>query len=331
MNDSGDFDETFDKYNTEKFPHKIGFVKEIAQKDNNYFNASIHCLTNIAPLSNIILEKEMTNYSYIRLLEKIQEQFNKKKDEIDAFAINNCLEKLKNYIFSKQYNKKINDPKALISFLLKDFQNNSFINKGDLYDFNIICKSCFKPNNKTPTGDVKIIEFDFPNIIKNNNMIKKNNITIYDCFNYYFKCSNSLNSFYCNKCYKTNESGGIVTIPKILIIFINYGNELICYRNSYEFDETISFKDFDFINYEDKNRKLFLNSMLACKNLGGYFETYYAFARANEKSKYYLYNGNEVKGNMKVTNKIKKKEIDLNNQKESWPFILVYIDENKNL
>ena len=304
--------------------HDIGFLKEIEKQDNNYFNSTIHCLTNIIPLNRLILYNKDPNYPFVIFLGKLQEYSNKKKDERDIADIEYSLLKIKEYILSIHYNIEVKNPKTLINYILKDFQDNEIITQGNLKGLKIICESC---KNKKD-DDIQIIEFNFPNIIKNNNINNKNNITIYDCFKYYFK-SLLLNPFICYICHKTNESRGIVILPKILFIFIDYGNKHQ-YNNSYEFDEIINFKEFDFINNEDKNREFFLTSIITCKNLGDYFETFYTFARADEESSYYIYNGNDVRPNMKVTNKIKKKEINLYNKKESWPFVLVYIDKNNN-
>ena len=300
--------------------HTIGFIKEIEKQDNNFFNSTIHCLTNICPLVSLILATKDSNHPFIILLEQIQEESKKNKDEIDISDIEYCLMKLKEYM-GNQYHKVVNNPKTLINYILKDFQESNLITQGNLKELKIICKSC---ENKS-MDDVKIIEFNFPKII-NNYINKKNNITIYDCFQYYFK-SLFLDPFICDICHQPNKSSGIIFLPKILMIFIDFGNKNN-YKISYEFDEIINFKEFDFINNEDKNREFFLSSIIACINLGDYFETYYTFARDNETSLYYIYNGNDVRGNMKVTNKIKKKEINLKNKKESWPFVLVYIDKN---
>ena len=324
MSDVDELDIDFEEDIKENSFHTIGFIKEIEKQDNNYFNSAIHCLTNIIPLTRLILCQEDSSYLYVILLTKLLEQSKKKKDERDIADIEYNLLKIKEYILSIHYDIEENNPKTLINYILKDFQDKNLITQGNLKGLKIICESC----KNLKDDDIKIIEFNLPNIIKNSNINNKKNITIYDCFQYYFK-SLILKPFICNICHKINESRGIAILPKILFIFIDYGNKPY-YNNSYKFEEIINFKEFDCINNEDKNREFFLTSIIACNNLGGYFETFYTFARPDEKSLYYIFNGNDVRPNMKVTNKIKKKEINLYNKKESWPFVLVYIDKKNN-
>ena len=112
-----------------------------------------------------------------------------------------------------------------------------------------------------------------------------------------------------------------------MVIFIDYGKQLKNYDLSFQFDEEISFGGFDFLNEEDKKKEFFLSSLIACKNMGSHLEIYYTYARKDEKSLYNIYNGSDVRDNMKVTNKLNKEKMCFKNYKESWPVVLVFTEK----
>ena len=58
----------FDEDNEKLFPHHTGFPKDIIKHSNNFFNAALHCLTNIYDLTGEILDcKPEKEYPYIFL------------------------------------------------------------------------------------------------------------------------------------------------------------------------------------------------------------------------------------------------------------------------
>ena len=303
-----------------KFPHKIGFEKNLKKNNNNSFNASIHCLTNIVPSSQYISNSNDFDHPYSELVVKLNGNNQK--------GIKDCIIKLKNYIMEYNYFPESNqDPKLLIDFILNDLQKNKYLFPGFLTNFQKKCKTC---SITSDFEELKIIKFDIPQIIENINKNNKNKkITIYDCFDYFFQTLNDEKKF-CNKCKRRNTEISINKLPSILIIFIDYGKDKnICYNNSYEFEESIAFKNFNCLKEDDKNREYFLSSIIAGKSIDTYFELFYTFARADEDSNYIIYNGNDVRENLMVTNKLKKEKIDFTNKKESWPFVLVYIDKKE--
>ena len=315
------------------FPYKFGISKELENvNSNNYFNASIHCLVNIKSLSiQLIKSPNLNNDKYIKFISNLTEI--EGNEEKKNNYIKESIKELKKYIINeKKYPYEINnDPRKLIDFLLKDLLKKNELPKEMLTIINKECSSCGKITESNDDA-LNIVKFNIPEIIKskninkNNNTIQNNKITIYDCFDYYLKSLNNKQSFYCHKCQSQKFVISKIELPSILIIFIDYGtNKNCCYENSYEFDEEINFKK---IGLENNNKEYFLSSIIACKNIGTYFELFYTFAREDESSKYILYNGMEVRNNIGVKNKLIKNKINLKDKKQSWPFVLIYTDKN---
>ena len=58
----------FEEVNEELFPHHTGFPKDLIKHSNNFFNAALHCLTNIYDLTSEILDSQPEEeYPYIFL------------------------------------------------------------------------------------------------------------------------------------------------------------------------------------------------------------------------------------------------------------------------
>ena len=322
----------FEELIEENFPHKCGIPKDLINQNNNYFNASIHCLTSIRTLSKDL--KDEKNIPYINLVNKLYTIPSNKNDIIEY------IDELKKYIFeTNKYNNKDADPRKLIGFILSDLKDNNISLDSICFKFEKICNICKKNFYYVDKDFINefYIKFDIPQILKYSNERKNSKITIYDCFNYYFETlMNNQNALYCNVC----EEKAIITLknlPKNIFIFIDYGNNKNCnFENSaYEFDENFNFKNINFkfnnfIKDKDKYKEYFLSSLIVCKNIDTNFETFYTLSRGNEKSKYIIYNGNEVREKLNVINYIKKDKIDFTNQRESYPFILVYTCLEKN-
>ena len=310
-------DETFSLPN-------IGFKKNL--ETNNYFNSTIQCITNIKIISRYLLfkteyvkkdsqsEKNNEKIGYYSILKSLIDNLNENSEKI-----NESLKELENYIFlERQFNlsnKDNHNPNKLLKFILDEFNDINLLPE-EIYTKFITNCSC---EEKLEKAELNIIEFDIMEMTRFFNHNRK--LTIYDCFDYYFKSLNDVQ----NKCEicKKRAWRSIKELPPILIIFINYGLDKNNYfENAYEFEEIIYFKNF--------NKKYFLSGMITCKNIGTYFELFNTFSRLNENSNYTIYNGSEVRNNLKVTNKLRKQKIDLKDKKQSWPFVLIYIDINVN-
>ena len=57
----------FYEENEKIFPHHTGFPKDLIRHSNNFFNAALHCLTNIYDLTGQIIDVTEEKYPYIFL------------------------------------------------------------------------------------------------------------------------------------------------------------------------------------------------------------------------------------------------------------------------
>jgi hypothetical protein len=297
--------------------------------NKNFFIASLHLLTNINSLLYLVKinEADIYNNIYIPLWSGI---FKDNKNFEDNENIKGEIIALNNRVFNAlNYDKNDDEPKKLIIKLLEDMQKYKLLPDTIIYNFEYKCEKC---NNIKGNNKLKFIEFNIPEIIENtiNPINKISTISIDDCLKYYFDSLNKNNSsLFCEKCKGKKFEVIIKKLPKDLIIFIDYGKELKDYDLSLKFNEEINFKNFDILNEEDKNREYFLSSLIVSKNMGSYLEIYYTYARKDEESLYNIYNGSDVRDNMKVTNKLNKEKICLKNYKESWPVVLVFTDKKQ--
>ena len=288
------------------FPYKIGFTKDLINHPNNYFIASLHCLINIKELSIPILASKDEEHPYCQLLTEIG------KDKNDVEKNEDLINQFENYIFhEKEYNKKYNEPRNLIEFILRDLKDSNLINDFPYIYCQKKCKDCGTASTEKL---MPIIELDFPKIIEGLNNKKVNKITINDCYNEFLNSLNNKKIFSCEECNNRNIEVTINKLPPFIIIFIYYRGENAHYDYSYEFDEIINLN----------NSEFYLSSLIACQNNGNYYETFYTYARGDKDSSYVFYNGNDVRENFNVKNKIKKAKIDLRDKKQGWPFVLVY-------
>jgi hypothetical protein len=334
MSLSLEISEDFDDKIRNRIPHDIGFSKDPEINNKNIFIASLHLLTNINSLYKYLLSLIDKNENvFIQLCNYIQDEgikinVNENKNEK---SLEKIMKELKDHVFeSPKYDKKIDEPKKFIIDLLKDLKESEILPDSIVYNFQYKCDNC----KIIFSDELKFIEFNIPEII-NYYQNKTDTITIYDCLYFFFnslKKDNSSfinSSLFCEKCRGRKLEVFLRQLPENLIIFINYGKKPKNYDLSFEFDEEISFKGFDFLNEEDKKKEFFLSSLMACKNMGSHLEIYYTYARRDEKSMYKIYNGRDVRDNMKVTNKLKKEKMHFNSYKESWPVVLVFTDKKQ--
>ena len=341
MSETLEISEDFSDKCDNRIPHDIGFSKDREINNKNIFIASLHLLTNINSLYKYLLSLIDKNENvYIQLCNYIQDNPKKKnKSEIlkeKSFEeimkekrLEEIMKELESHVLtSLNYDKKTDDPKKFIIYLLKDLNDSGILSDSIVYNFQYKCDNC----KNIFSHELKFIEFNIPEII-NYYQNKTNTITIYDCLYFFFnslKKDNSSfidSSLFCEKCRGRKFEVFLRQLPKNLIIFIDYGKQLKNYDLSFQFDEEISFGGFDFLNEEDKKKEFFLSSLMACKNMGSHLEIYYTYARKDENSLYNIYNGSDVRDNMKVTNKLNKEKMCFKNYKESWPVVLVFTEK----
>ena len=332
----------FKEESQKKFPHDIGFPKDISKHSNNYFNATFHCLSNICDLVSSVIDaknKDGSDNPFIYLLNKIVVGNNKQEEKE---IMRSCIGSIKNYIFPdpKCEEECNNDPRKLIPLFMRDLENNEILPEEILIKFEKICSICKTVTQLDEYLDVininnKYIKFDIPEILKYTHEKKIEEFTIYDCFEYYFdsfmKIEKNLD---CSQCHKeTIHTMRINKLPDILFIFLYYDEQdKNCHfeNSAYKFEENINFERFKFICEDDRKKKYVLTSMIACKNVGTDFELFYTFSRINNEENdennrnYIIYNGSDIRKGLSIRNKMKKDKIDFRNKKQSWPYVLVY-------
>ena len=329
-----DFDEDIKKI----FPHHTGFPKDLSNHSNNYFNATFHCLTNIYDLTSQILDAKNKNGNenpYISLINKIVVGFSENtKEEKERFKY--LLGNLKQYIIPDSRNEKAgnDDPRKLIPLFLKDLKNNEILPEIMMIKNEKICSICKTVTQLDEFLDVidinnMYIKFDIPKILEYTHEKKIEVFSIEDCFQSYFESIKQIKkNLECTQCHEeTSQTIRIHKLPDILFIFIYYNeNDKNCFfdNSAYKFEEKINFKKFDFLSEDDRKKEYFLYSLIACKNVGTDFELYYTFSRKDENSKYYIYNGSDIRKDLNIKNKMEKSKIDLRDKKQSWPCVLVY-------
>ena len=328
----------FNEENQKRFPHDIGFPKDLSKHSNNYFNATFHCLTNIYDLTSQILDAKNKNGNenpYISLINKIVVGFSENtKEEKERFKY--LLGNLKQYIIPDIRNEKAgnDDPRKLIPLFLKDLKNNEILPEFMLIKNEKICSICKTVTQLDEFLDVidlnnMYIKFDIPKILEYTHEKKIEVFSIDDCFQSYFESLKKIKkSLECTQCHEeTSQTIRIHKLPDILFIFIYYdeNDKNRNFENSaYKFEEKINFKKFDFLSEDDRKKEYFLYSLIACKNVGTDFELYYTFSRKDENSKYYIYNGSDIRKDLNIKNEMEKRKIDLRDKKQSWPCVLVY-------
>ena len=306
------------------FPFKKKLLKDL--DTNNFLLATIHCLLNIKKLSIYFLNSDMNNeYGQDPYITKLDDILNSSND--DKFK-HSLMELKQNIYYKIHFNSRrdIGDPRKIINFILENFKKY-----GLLPDCILTTYKCEKCNNYL--NHLNIITFNIPKVIEyieenNKKFINSKNITMKDCFNFYFKSLNNYYVFDCDKYICQNGKKSINKLPKILIIYIDYGNDKNAYYDySYEFKEEFYSKEF--FDKDSSINNYYLSSMIACQNIGTYFELYYTLVKEESNSNYSILNGNDTSRSIpKVTKYLKKEKINLKDKKQSWPFVLIYVDKN---
>ena len=334
----------FDEENKKIFPHHTGFPKDLFNHSNNFFNAALHCLTNIYDLTYQIKDIVEKKYPYIKLLNKIivmnveeKEEQKEEQKEKQKEKLKYCLKNLKQYIIPiidiENEKDGNDDPKKLILLLLQDLHDNNILPEFMMTKYEKVCTICNIVSELDFLDVINIskmyFNFDIPKILEYTHEQKIEVFSIYDCFQYYFDSIMKIEkNLECTQCHKeTKQKIRINKLPDILFIFINYNEkDKNCYfdNSAYKFDENINFKKYNFLSEDDRKKKYFLYSIIACKNIGTDFELYYTFSRKDENSKYIIYNGSDIREGLNIKNKMEKDKIDLRDKKQSWPCVLVY-------
>ena len=317
-----------------KLFHTLGFKpSEEKINRNNFLPATLHCLTNIQFLTDFIqtfeksTKKNILLDSYKNLLQTIN---NSKAKFISIEDFENILFKNDDYKSDKE---KCN-PKYLFYNILKNFHNFYLTEYKNTTIFDTIsvefqttlsCPECHKQFEEK--SDKKFLIYD----------IHKEYNNIYDCLRSYLKNEKEIIKKKCANCKKETEQEAkkiYKTLPDVLIIEVDYGND-----KKYKLDKKIVFNEnLDFSEIKDidieekyKNKKYYLSSLICVREIMDkkkeYFYTFcYGVKDESDKveNRYWCFNEEKVHDVIKIKNKTEKDEIDLENKKERFPYILIY-------
>ena len=253
-NSLDDFDDQFE------LPHKLKLQLNI---ENNFFNATIHCLTNIRSFWTLIYNKtnkiqdynQTSFYEFINSISNyIQRKAEKEIFETEKYynSILSNLNLLKdksnhdprlfidcifNYFLEEKIEiKKENENKSKILDTSKNYiEIKSFsLNISNLdpkkYEpskYKIILKKTKICKNKKCGKESEFYNFfSFLHLCLNYN--KEKIYTIYDCLKNYLNKDNEEMEYICPSCNKMSKFESISSfymLPNFLIIFIHYGDE----------------------------------------------------------------------------------------------------------
>ena len=249
--------------------------------------------------------KEFLGYLIKTLKEELEEEENiKNLENEEDFILMNSLD----------VNEEILYKKYLNNF---KFKNNSIIDKylAGIEFISFTCDKCKEQENNFQ--HFYNLEFQLTKIEKNliNLGITFENISLEDCFKYYFK--NHITSQNCKKC-KNNDnnilSQKIFLCPKILIISIGNIREK---RDLFKLDEEINLNDY----IKESNEGYKLIGIIVLYNQTGSSERYYAYCYNNKENKWYCFVDDYI---YKINDDI---EIEIK-KANRLPYILFYKEKN---
>ena len=253
-----DYDDQFE------LPHELK-MQVNDNEENNFFNATIHCLTNIRSFWALVYnnndykdDNQKSFYNFINSIsnciqnkteknicetEKEIEKYSKSilsdiylfknKSTHDPRLFIDCI--LNYFLKEKNEKKKENENESKILNLSKDYIDNScslYIsnlesNNYEPYKYKIILKKTKICKNEK-CGKVSEFYKYFSSLHFYLNYNKEKTYTIYDCFKNYLNKKNEEIEYICPICYKNSKIESNISfyyLTNSLIIFIYYGDE----------------------------------------------------------------------------------------------------------
>ena len=246
-------------------------------------------------------------------------------------------------------------PPAINQKLQLDFNKQELISKHDFLSFEIFFndlkdnKSCIfdtfygitKIERKC--NNCNIIKYSYQTFNMFNFILKEvkddkiksignenyNGINIYDAFDNMRKLNildGEENMMYCNNC-KCKFSGSrqeiIFSLPPVLIIVLNRGNNGQDFNEEFFFPEVLKFVETNFVIYEGSYKKYYLCGLISI--IGGSSSNvhYISFCRDSMNSKFVMYNDTIVSENIEIEEAMKCIISD-NDYEKRTPYILFY-------
>lgn len=311
---------------------KIGLKSERKENKNNFIPSTLHCLMNIGNLTNYILncdykdEKNLLFNEYKKLLQNLKQTQEQNKGKYYS------IEDFENILFKIFNSENHYNPQYLLEYLIKEFDLfliSEFQKKIISDTFYIYIKKVYHCQICNNYSDEKIIEekfliYDLTQYQKENKNFKYNT---FDCLLNYGKDDNSDDNIFCKHCENKSRLQSKViykTLPKVLIIFVDYGDkEKFSLKNKIEFNEELNLEEIEEkveINYNQS--KYNLSYLICVKEMMKKKEHFYSFCK--DEDNYFCYNGDTVYQVLDINNKIDNIEINIENKKQGFPYILMY-------
>ena len=320
---------------TIKLFHTFGFKpSEEKIHRNNFLPATLHCLTNIKFLTEFISnENNCVNKllnSYKNLLQTISKTNEQEKRYISIEDFEKALFEIDDY----QNDKEKCNPKFLFDNIINNFHNFYSQNKKTTISDNISVEfqttfSCQECSEKIEEKEGT--RFLIYNICKEyNNEDGNKDYNIHDCIRSYLNIEKIIIKK-CEKCKKETKQDVkkiYKTLPKVLIIQVDYGNDKnYKLEKKIIFNEELDFSKISNIEVEEKykDKKYYLSSLICVREIMVKKKEYfYTFCRKNDSSKYYCYNEEMVHEVIDIKKKLEKNKINLDDKKQRFPYILIY-------
>ena len=327
----------------DKLLYKNGLKSENKEYNNNFVISTLHCLININALTDFIKDLDQNECEKDPLLDEYKKFLEILKEDDEKPS---SIKQFEDILFEKDdFKKKENyNPQFLLNYLITDF--NLFISSefkntkiSDIFAITIQtikkCPNCKNFIEKEKNDEKKNLKYNITQYTNNGEGVEYN---IYDCLRSYVKREDCENKGYCKFC-KKDISPHIKrifkTLPKILIIFVNYGNDINFKLNKpIDFNEKIDFNKIEEVEENYKNKQYELAALVSVKDMMKKNEYFYSFCKSfckdnDEDGKYFCYNADIVHKVKNIENKINKQSIEIDNKKERFPYILIYTIETK--
>ena len=337
-------------------PHKMKLLNPNIKSyyNNNFINATIHCLTNIKSFirdihsSANVVQNGQIFYDMITL---IYEDIKKKKEIYDPKSFHEQI--LNNLdIFE---NKTLREPRILIEYIFNNLllvdreiyskvlfledSSNIQLNSFSLNISNIETKNFEPDKTKYNIKKIRICSnqdcksesyfYKALKLLKFYLNDKDKEYSIYDCFLDFLKNENIKAEYKCLHCSKISQSeskSSFFALPDYLIILLYYGKDNNCQDFYYKIEDELDFTNKDYIDAKIPYKKYILWSIIFCKYpKEEEKEIFYTYVIKNKN--YIVYNNNDIReheiksSGIKHLEKLKTSDF---NKERSFPYVLIY-------
>ena len=337
-------------------PHKMKLLNPNIKSyyNNNFINATIHCLTNIKGFirdiyssANVVENGQI----FYNMITSIYEDIKEKKEKYDPESFHKQI-LIKLHIFE---DKTLREPRVLIEYIFNNLlivdreiysEVLSYVDSSNIqlnsFSLNIsnLEKKNFEPDKTKynikkiricSNQDCKAESYFYKafKLLKFYLNDKNKEYSIYDCFLDFLKNESKKTEYKCSHCSKNSDSESKTSfffLPDYLILLIYYGKDNNCQDFYYKIEDELDFTDKDYIDAKIPNKKYILWSIIFCKfPKEEEKEIFYTYVIKDKN--YIVYNNNDIREHEIKSNGIKHlkklKTSDFNKER-SFPYVLIY-------